>query len=73
MSGLHKQNFSNYFLKNGLTRILFGLVNYSTTIGSYFFYQEIIQHYQIPGTPKQFAIVFDAIPSGVSVIQELYV
>lgn len=33
--------------------------------GVLFSYQEFLQHYRIPITPKQYAIVFDAIPSGV--------
>ena len=36
--------------------------------GVLFSYGEFLQHYQIPITPKQFAIVFDAIPSGVSML-----
>lgn len=36
--------------------------------GTLFSYQEFLRRYQIPVTPKQFAIVFDAIPSGVSML-----
>lgn len=36
--------------------------------GVLFSYQEFLQHYQTPETPKQFAVVFHAAPSGVSTL-----
>ncbi|XP_051736240.1 uncharacterized protein LOC127505029 [Ctenopharyngodon idella] len=52
--------FENWF-KNGINRVsqLFNQDGYLFT------YQEFLSHYNIPVTPKQFAIVFGAIPNGV--------
>ena len=41
--------------------------------GVLFNYREFLQHVQIPVTPREFAIVFDAIPSGVQMLFKNYV
>lgn len=41
--------------------------------GILFNYQEFLQHYQIPITPKQFSIVLDAIPSGALMLFRGYI
>lgn len=40
--------------------------------GNLFNYQEFLSHYKIPVTPKDFAVVFDAIPSGVIMLFKGY-
>ncbi|XP_061918733.1 uncharacterized protein LOC133659905 [Entelurus aequoreus] len=40
--------------------------------GQLFNYQEFVNHFKVPVTPKQFAIVFDAIPTGVVMLYRAY-
>jgi len=52
-------------LKAGLRMGSIGLANYLIRMVTY---QKFLTHYNIPVTPKQFASVFGAIPSGVIIL-----